>query len=129
MLGMVSYSRRRKSGQITCYLNRTYHVLLTHTLNRFDHVFLRCYRQTDTPDALQAAVHSGRAAGAPDRCLAAVAGPWIGNHAWRRGVPSAPPIAPGRNAQPRVGVPGEIAEGTRQDSARSLRVVRPSAQR
>jgi hypothetical protein len=29
MLGMVSYSRRRKSGQITCYLNRTYHVLLT----------------------------------------------------------------------------------------------------
>ena len=26
---MVSYSRRLKSGQITCYLNRTYHVLLT----------------------------------------------------------------------------------------------------
>ena len=29
MLGMVSYSRRPKSGQIMCYLNRTYHVLLT----------------------------------------------------------------------------------------------------
>jgi hypothetical protein len=29
MLGMVSYSRRLKSGHITCYLNRTYHVLLT----------------------------------------------------------------------------------------------------
>ena len=27
--GMVSYSRRPQSGQITCYLNRTYHVLLT----------------------------------------------------------------------------------------------------
>src|ERR1700694_4779539 len=29
MLCMVSYSRRLKSGQITCYLNRTYHVLTT----------------------------------------------------------------------------------------------------
>jgi hypothetical protein len=29
MLAMVSYSRRLKSGQITCYLNRTYHVLPT----------------------------------------------------------------------------------------------------
>ena len=29
MLAMVSYSRRPQSGQITCYLNRTYHVLLT----------------------------------------------------------------------------------------------------
>src|SRR5208337_1161978 len=29
MLGMVSYSRRLQSGQITCYLNRTYHVLPT----------------------------------------------------------------------------------------------------
>src|SRR5271165_848306 len=29
MLGMVSYSRRPQSGQITCYLNRTYHVLPT----------------------------------------------------------------------------------------------------
>jgi hypothetical protein len=29
MLRMVSYPRRLKSGQITCYLNRTYHVLTT----------------------------------------------------------------------------------------------------
>jgi len=29
MLGMVSYSRRPQSGHFTCYLNRTYHVLLT----------------------------------------------------------------------------------------------------
>jgi hypothetical protein len=29
MLGMVSYLRRPQSGQITCYLNRTYHVLTT----------------------------------------------------------------------------------------------------
>src|SRR5271156_6429527 len=29
MLRMVSYSRHLKSGQITCYLNRTYHVLPT----------------------------------------------------------------------------------------------------
>src|ERR1035441_7090020 len=29
MLCMVSYSRRPQSGQITCYLNRTYHVLPT----------------------------------------------------------------------------------------------------
>src|SRR5277367_5486870 len=29
MLGMVAYSRRQKSGHITCYLNRTYHVLPT----------------------------------------------------------------------------------------------------
>ena len=26
---MVSYSRRPQSGHFTCYLNRTYHVLLT----------------------------------------------------------------------------------------------------
>jgi hypothetical protein len=29
MLGMVAYSCRPQSGQITCYLNRTYHVLPT----------------------------------------------------------------------------------------------------
>ena len=29
MLRMVSYSRRLQSGQITCYLTRTYHVLTT----------------------------------------------------------------------------------------------------
>ena len=29
MLPMVSHSRRPQSGHITCYLNRTYHVLPT----------------------------------------------------------------------------------------------------
>jgi len=29
MLAMVSYSHRSQSGQIMCYLNRTYHVLTT----------------------------------------------------------------------------------------------------
>jgi len=29
MLRMVSYPHRLKSGHITCYLNRTYHVLTT----------------------------------------------------------------------------------------------------
>ncbi len=29
MFRMVAYSRRLQSGQITCYLNRTYHVLTT----------------------------------------------------------------------------------------------------
>src|SRR5438132_14214865 len=33
MLRMFSYSRRPKSGQITCYLNRTYHVLTTAMIN------------------------------------------------------------------------------------------------
>ena len=36
MLPMVSYSRRPQSGQITCYLNRTYHVLLTHDTCHID---------------------------------------------------------------------------------------------
>jgi len=27
---MLSYPRRLQSGQITCYLNRTYHVLTTY---------------------------------------------------------------------------------------------------
>jgi len=31
MLAMFSYPHRLKSGHITCYLNRTYHVLTTHT--------------------------------------------------------------------------------------------------
>ena len=30
MSSMVSYSCRPQSGHFTCYLNRTYHVLLTH---------------------------------------------------------------------------------------------------
>src|ERR1039457_4325170 len=36
MLRMVSYSRRPQSGQITCYLNRTYHVLLTDEVHSID---------------------------------------------------------------------------------------------
>ena len=36
MLAMVSYSRRPQSGQITCYLNRTYHVLPTQDRSSLD---------------------------------------------------------------------------------------------
>ena len=39
MLAMVSYSRRPQSGHITCYLNRTYDVLLTQP--RFAFAFRR----------------------------------------------------------------------------------------
>ena len=38
---IVSYSRRPQSGQITCYLNRTYHVLATRgdsLLDKFWHL-------------------------------------------------------------------------------------------
>src|SRR6266571_2469232 len=35
MLGMVSYPRRPLSGHITCYLNRTYHVLPTQVKWKF----------------------------------------------------------------------------------------------
>ena len=37
MLRMVSYSHRLKSGQITCYLNRTYHVLTTEMVAEGDY--------------------------------------------------------------------------------------------
>jgi len=33
---MVSYPRRLPSGHITCYLNRTYHVLTTREARVFD---------------------------------------------------------------------------------------------
>ncbi len=33
---MVSYPRRLQSGQITCYLNRTYHVLTTNRVSAVD---------------------------------------------------------------------------------------------
>src|SRR3984893_9105781 len=36
MLRMVSYSHRPKSGQITCYLNRTYHLLTTVNCSTLD---------------------------------------------------------------------------------------------
>jgi hypothetical protein len=39
MLRMVSYPRRPKSGQITCYLNRTYHVLPTGEQKKLDMKF------------------------------------------------------------------------------------------
>ena len=36
MLCMLSYPRRQKSGQVMCYLNRTYHVLLTSLIEQLD---------------------------------------------------------------------------------------------
>ena len=43
---MVSYSRRPQSGQITCYLNRTYHVLLTTTGDKGDNLCNFRYRES-----------------------------------------------------------------------------------
>jgi len=43
MLRMVSYSHRAKSGQITCYLNRTYHVLTTAPKSGIDNHRLTVY--------------------------------------------------------------------------------------
>ena len=43
MLRMVSHSRRLKSGQITCYLNRTYHVLTTKPCAALDELFRKSY--------------------------------------------------------------------------------------
>ncbi len=43
MLAMVSYSRPPPSGQITCYLNRTYHVLLTRLRYLVDSPSIRWY--------------------------------------------------------------------------------------
>jgi len=40
---MVSY-HRPKSGHITCYLNRTYHVLLTEFKNWLGEYEAKCYR-------------------------------------------------------------------------------------
>jgi hypothetical protein len=39
---MLSYPRRLQSGQITCYLNRTYHVLTTLELYRVDLALRLC---------------------------------------------------------------------------------------
>jgi len=39
MLRMVSYPRRPQSGHITCYLNRTYHVLPTPSASAVDREF------------------------------------------------------------------------------------------
>ncbi len=43
MPSMVSYPRRLQSGQITCYLNRTYHVLTTKTAPIIDTFLAQCY--------------------------------------------------------------------------------------
>src|ERR1035441_8304965 len=43
MLRMVSYPRRPQSGQITCYLNRTYHVLPTAGGQQFACFGFFCY--------------------------------------------------------------------------------------
>ncbi len=40
---MVSYPRRLQSGQITCYLNRTYHVLTTPRSAELDNTYYTCY--------------------------------------------------------------------------------------
>src|SRR5271157_2510626 len=45
MLRMVSYFRRSQSGQIMCYLNRTYHVLLTARRDALDTTLGRAYRE------------------------------------------------------------------------------------
>jgi len=43
MLRMVSYSRGPQSGQITCYLNRTYNVLSTAPIKALDLRFESSY--------------------------------------------------------------------------------------
>src|SRR6266851_2573558 len=48
MLRMFSYPRRPKSGQITCYLNRTYHVLTTYRDPQVDNLLLSLYRSADS---------------------------------------------------------------------------------
>jgi hypothetical protein len=40
---MLSYPRRLQSGQITCYLNRTYHALTTDFTPSIDNPKLRVY--------------------------------------------------------------------------------------
>src|SRR5208282_2923102 len=44
MPSMLSYPRRLQSGQITCYLNRTYHVLTTSNGEGVDIVRAKTYR-------------------------------------------------------------------------------------
>src|SRR5712692_6599200 len=55
MLRMFSYPRRPKSGQITCYLNRTYHVLTTDSfqlVDLFSLASLRCTLHKGCPEEL-----------------------------------------------------------------------------
>jgi len=43
MPAMFSYPHRQKSGQITCYLNRTYHVLTTAPIYAVAAAIFLCY--------------------------------------------------------------------------------------
>src|SRR5208282_1397820 len=52
MPSMLSYPRRLQSGQITCYLNRTYHVLTTTALLTVDRRSF--FRHHGTPDKVVA---------------------------------------------------------------------------
>ena len=56
MLRMVSYSHRPKSGQITCYLNRTYHVLTTRDHVRLAFCYLRLYSPLESLEIFSAAL-------------------------------------------------------------------------
>lgn len=60
MLAMVSYSRRRKSGQITCYLNRTYHVLLTALPFTLDNRNRRIQHDNRSPARVAPQIIAGR---------------------------------------------------------------------
>src|SRR5271165_4503864 len=62
---MVSYSRRLKSGHITCYLNRTYHVLLTHSEKGV--VFPGKWRDNPSPHSPWLARCEAPVAGIPNR--------------------------------------------------------------
>src|SRR5258708_32012810 len=55
MLRMVSYPRRPKSAHITCYLNRTYHLLPTRFESLLD--LLRSVNQTHRYLDTECAVH------------------------------------------------------------------------
>jgi hypothetical protein len=52
MLRMVSYSHRSKSGQITCYLNRTYLVLPIPHFGAIDPKTDRVYSLSEKPKKL-----------------------------------------------------------------------------
>src|ERR1035438_9407599 len=56
MLRMVSYPHRPQSGHITCYLNRTYHVLPTCPEARFDRRERLCHTAHDLPMSRRRAI-------------------------------------------------------------------------
>ena len=59
MLRMVSYPRRLKSGQITCYLNRTYHLLTTPTSLGVDEEDPSCQHHLPGGKSKYAIIYSG----------------------------------------------------------------------